>query len=113
MATILLLQAMSIARKLEDSASEGPGGAGESGIAVKDRGTDGGPNHRFVLRWSDQAVGTGLVTLILVLMLAHWIRLSGWGARPIEIDRLLRDRLLRVRAAQAAVTAPACPWTIL
>jgi competence protein ComEA len=38
----------------------------------------------------DRLVIAVLVAASLVLMAAHWTRLSGWGTRPIEIDRIPR-----------------------
>lgn len=38
----------------------------------------------------DRLVIGVLVLASLVLMAAHWTRLSGWGTRPIEIDRIPR-----------------------
>ena len=39
---------------------------------------------------ADRLVVTVLVVTSLVLMAAHWARLSGWGTQPIEIDRIPR-----------------------
>ena len=38
----------------------------------------------------DRLVVGVLVLAALVLMAAHWAQLSGWGTRPIEIDRIPR-----------------------
>jgi competence protein ComEA len=38
----------------------------------------------------DRLVVGVLVVTSLVLMAAHWARLSGWGTQPIEIDRIPR-----------------------
>ena len=38
----------------------------------------------------DRLVVSVLVVSSLVLMAAHWARLSGWGTQPIEIDRIPR-----------------------
>ena len=38
----------------------------------------------------DRLVVSVLVVSSLVLMAAHWARLSGWGTQPIEIDRTPR-----------------------
>lgn len=40
------------------------------------------------LRRSDQLFVGALVVVTIILLLVHWVRLSRWGTRPIEIDRL-------------------------
>ena len=40
------------------------------------------------VRRSDQVFIGILVCAALVLMCCHWVRLSGWGSRPVEIERL-------------------------
>lgn len=40
------------------------------------------------LRRNDQLFVGALVAVTIVLLLVHWVRLSRWGTRPIEIDRL-------------------------
>lgn len=42
----------------------------------------------FWLRRSDQLFAGGLVCIGLTLLFVHWLRLSRWGAEPVEIDRL-------------------------
>jgi len=42
----------------------------------------------FGLRRRDQLFIGVLVLVALLLMVCHWIRLSGWGMQPVEIDRL-------------------------
>ncbi|MEX0702525.1 MAG: helix-hairpin-helix domain-containing protein [Planctomycetales bacterium] len=42
---------------------------------------------RFGLRRNDQLVVGAALAIGLALMAVHWARLSGWGMRPIEIDR--------------------------
>lgn len=37
---------------------------------------------------ADQLFVGALAAVAVALMLAHWVRLSGWGVRPVEIDRL-------------------------
>ncbi len=39
----------------------------------------------------DRLVVGVLLTASLVLVAAHWAQLSGWGTRPIEIDRVPRS----------------------
>lgn len=49
---------------------------------------DAGIAHaHFGLRRADQVFVGTLVTVTLLLMLVHWIRLSGWGMQPVEIER--------------------------
>ena len=38
----------------------------------------------------DRLVVAVLALASLTLMAAHWVQLSGWGTRPIEIDRIPR-----------------------
>jgi len=44
-------------------------------------------NSCFGLRSGDQLFVGVLICASLVLMLIHWIRLSDWGAHPVEIER--------------------------
>lgn len=41
----------------------------------------------FWLRKSDQLFVGGLLFLAIVLLTAHWARLSRWGLEPLEIER--------------------------
>ena len=41
----------------------------------------------FWLRRGDQLVLAVLCSALLVLSLWHWASLSGWGMRPVEVDR--------------------------
>ncbi len=42
----------------------------------------------FGLTRRDQIVVGVLMLAILAMLGAHWLRLSGWGMKPVEIDRL-------------------------
>lgn len=44
--------------------------------------------RRFNLATGDQLVIGSLAILVLILMGWHWARMSGWGARPIEVERM-------------------------
>jgi competence protein ComEA len=48
------------------------------------------PDERpqFWLRRGDQIFVGTLVSVGLVLVSVHWLRLSEWGRRPVEVDRL-------------------------
>ena len=48
------------------------------------------PDHRprFWLRRGDQVFVGSLLAAGLVLVTIHWLALSEWGRRPVEIDRL-------------------------
>ena len=46
------------------------------------------PRVPFGMRRGDQRVLGLLVCVILVLAAVRWAQLSGWGLRPVEIDRL-------------------------
>ena len=46
------------------------------------------PPASALLRRGDQLVVGALALIVLALMIVHWARLSGWGLRPVEIDRL-------------------------
>ena len=46
----------------------------------------------FWLRSTDQWLLAGILTLVCLLLLWHWARLSGWGMRPVEIERLPERR---------------------
>ena len=51
----------------------------------------GDPDEPFLgITRGDRLVVGVLVVTSLVLMAAHWAQLSGWGTRPIEIDRIPR-----------------------
>jgi competence protein ComEA len=41
-----------------------------------------------VLNRGDQLFVAAAVSVMLALMLVHWLRLSGWGLQPVEIERL-------------------------
>jgi competence protein ComEA len=43
---------------------------------------------RFWLRRGDQVFVASLLTVGLVLVSVHWLKLSEWGRRPVEVDRL-------------------------
>jgi competence protein ComEA len=43
---------------------------------------------RFWLRRGDQLFVGTLLSVGLVLVFVHWLRLSEWGRRPVEVDRL-------------------------
>ncbi|MGH7201451.1 MAG: ComEA family DNA-binding protein [Planctomycetaceae bacterium] len=45
------------------------------------------PRPWLGLRRADQLVIGLLAAVVLALMLAHWGRMSSWGARPVEIER--------------------------
>lgn len=53
-----------------------------------DRTLPAGEQPRFWLRPNDQVLVAGLVALMLGLMSIHWIRVSDWGRKTVEIDRL-------------------------
>jgi len=42
----------------------------------------------FGLRRGDQVVVAVLLCIVLLLSLGYWAKLSGWGRRPVEIERL-------------------------
>lgn len=46
------------------------------------------PKRRFNLATGDQLAIGSLAILVLVLMGWHWARMSGWGSRPIEVERM-------------------------
>ena len=43
---------------------------------------------RFWLRRGDQIFVGTMLSVGLVLVCIHWLRLSDWGRRPVEVDRL-------------------------
>lgn len=43
---------------------------------------------RLGLTFNDQRFLGVLVVVMFVLMGWHWVQLSGWGMRPVEVDRL-------------------------
>lgn len=43
---------------------------------------------RFWLRRGDQIFVATLLTVGLALVSIHWLQLSEWGRRPVEVDRL-------------------------
>ncbi|MBT4864479.1 MAG: helix-hairpin-helix domain-containing protein [Planctomycetaceae bacterium] len=45
-------------------------------------------NARIWFGRGDQLFVGTMVIAVIVLMAVHWVRLSGWGLQPIEIDRL-------------------------
>lgn len=51
-------------------------------------GLPAGEQPRFWLKRTDQALVATLLAMAIVLMGAHWIRVSNWGREPVEIDRL-------------------------
>jgi competence ComEA-like helix-hairpin-helix protein len=55
---------------------------------LPERTLPAGEQPRFWLRPNDQFVAAGLVFVMLGLMSVHWIRLSDWGRKTVEIDRL-------------------------
>ena len=68
-------------------------------IAMPNQGNDDEePGNRFRrwLRPGDQLVLLLVGSVVLMLMVVHWVRLSGWGVRPVEIERL-PSRLLDYR----------------
>lgn len=46
------------------------------------------PKRNLGLATGDQLVIGSLAILVLILAGWHWARMSGWGARPIEIERM-------------------------
>jgi competence protein ComEA len=83
-------------------ASDGPlgpadaGSSGTNGSAVEqpqppseaeDAAAADGTCRLWLTRGDRIVVGV-LAAGLLVLMLVHWVRLSGWGMRPVEIDRM-------------------------
>ena len=42
----------------------------------------------LILNRGDQLFVALVVSVMLVLMAVHWLRLSGWGLKPVEIERL-------------------------
>jgi competence protein ComEA len=51
-----------------------------------DKGRDSRP--RFWLRRGDQLFVGTLLTVAVSLVFVHWLRLSDWGRRTVEVDRL-------------------------
>ena len=54
---------------------------------------DAQPKHSVVRSWlwlrdHDQTFVAVFVALFLVIVGANWVKLSGWGAAPLEVDRL-------------------------
>lgn len=47
-----------------------------------------GEQPRFWLKRTDQVLVAGLLVLATALMTVHWVRVSDWGRRPVEIARL-------------------------
>ena len=43
---------------------------------------------RFWLTRRDRLFVAALAAVTLVLMLVHWVRLSGWGMQPVEVQHL-------------------------
>jgi competence protein ComEA len=58
---------------------------------VNDTGPEQPPRTWF--RRGDQLFVGIMVIAVIVLMAVHWVRLSGWGMLPIEIDRLPERQL--------------------
>jgi competence protein ComEA len=51
-------------------------------------GLPAGEQPRFWLKRTDQSFVAVLLALATGLMFVHWIRISDWGQKPIEVDRL-------------------------
>jgi competence protein ComEA len=51
---------------------------------------ENGPGNRprFWLRRGDQLFVGTLLTVAVSLLFVHWLRLSDWGQRTVEVDRL-------------------------
>ncbi len=72
---------------VEGSAPPTPG----DDISAEDILSDQQPRPWF--RRGDQLFVGTMVVAVIVLMIVHWVRLSGWGLLPIEIDRLPERQL--------------------
>ena len=72
---------------VEGSAQPTPG----DDISAEDILSDQQPRPWF--RRGDQLFVGTMVVAVIVLMIVHWVRLSGWGLLPIEIDRLPERQL--------------------
>src|SRR5262245_59155294 len=67
-----------------------PNERGRSAV-VNDEANIASPSNnsgRFSLTRSDQLFIAVVILAATVLSFAHWLRLSGWGTRPVEIQRL-------------------------
>lgn len=51
-------------------------------------GLPAGEQPRFWLKRTDQSFVAVLLAIATGLMIVHWIRISDWGQKPIEVDRL-------------------------
>ena len=47
---------------------------------------------RFWLRRGDQVFVGTLLSIAVVLVIVHWLRLSDWGRQTVEVDRLPAGR---------------------
>ena len=55
--------------------------------------TDAPDNRpRFWLRRGDQVFVGTLLSIAVVLVFVHWLRLSDWGRQTVEVDRLSAGR---------------------
>ena len=66
---------------------EGADAAPEAAVPECDE-ADAEVDAAVCLRRGDQWVLAVLVLVALVLMIAHWARLSGWGMQAVEIERV-------------------------
>lgn len=67
-----------------------PSDGGRRGPPVKPAPLVG---YRIELRRSDQLTVAVLLGAAILLVGLYWLHLSGWGTRPIEIDRMPQHRL--------------------
>lgn len=60
------------------------------------------PLRRFGLNRGDQLFAAFFIVVALILMTANWLRMSGWGMRPVEIQQLEpREQVLQVDVNRA------------
>ncbi len=58
----------------------------------------------FHLTPRDQRLVAGFAVIALVLLSVHWLRLSGWGTRPIELERI------QPRPSEYTIDANTATW---
>lgn len=56
-------------------------------LSAEERKPDEAQRRWFGLRSSDELFVAVLVLIVLLLMTIQWVRLSGWGMQPVEIER--------------------------
>ena len=80
------------AEPAEGFAEASPSSVPEHGATPDATGAPAAARRHFWLRSTDQWLVAGILTVVCLLLLWHWARLSGWGMRPVEIERLPERR---------------------